>query len=238
MEKFSLDRVDLLKKEKNYRDLFLYCQQHAQYRDKRAILELASCYRHGWGTDKNELHARMLHQALVDMGDVDGYEQLAWDYHEGIGVKKNDKKAFQYFFQAAAKGAMDAKFNLGIFYHNGLGIEKDDHKAKHWFEQAAVLGHARAQFNLGICYRNGIGCKPDLIKAQYWLEQACNQGYSLAFAYLGRDNYNYVLKELDEIKDQIQQVSQYVDEPMDLDRTIDSLQRQLERLRRKSHGNC
>lgn len=236
MEKFSLERVSLLKREKNYVALFLYCQKYAQRKEKQAILVLSQCYGHGWGVEKSELHARMLHHTLAQMDDVDGYVQLAWDYYEGSGGRQSVRKAFQNFFQAATKGSLDAKFNLGIFYHNGIGVDRNDVKAKHWFEQAAVLGHARAQFNLGICYKEGMGCRVDLVKARYWLEQASDQGYTLASDCLESGHSIYVLKELQEIRDRIKELQAYIDEPMDIDEMVDSIERRLEQLKEVSHG--
>ena len=156
-EEFTSDRVKRLKKEKDYYNLFRYCQYHAKGSNFDAIYELGNCYRHGWGCDKSELHAHLIYAELTRLGYIPAITAVAWDYYEGKGVGQSYKRAFRFFKEACQYNDQDAMFNIALMYFNGTGIESDKKLAVHYFEKAAVLGHARSQFNLGVCYHKGWG---------------------------------------------------------------------------------
>lgn len=231
-ENYSKKRVMFLKKNKEYDALYRYCASFALEHNLDAFLEVSKCYMHGWGVEKNELHAYLIHTQLSSQDYPKGYYYLAWDYYEGKGTKQNLKKAYKYFLISAQKGIVDAMFNVGIFCYNGLGCKKDQKQALYWFNQAASLGHVQAQFNLGVCYDKGIGTNRDSIKSNYWLEQASSNGSDLANRYQGREDLA-LFNELEEIYQRVKNLR--VDQNIDL--WLDKMRKQLDRMEEKSHGN-
>lgn len=54
-----------------------------------AIFELANCFRHGWGVDRDPLAARNYYETAANLGDTDAMNEAAWCYLEGFGCKKD-----------------------------------------------------------------------------------------------------------------------------------------------------
>ena len=232
-ESYSKKRVKLLKQNKDYDALYRYCSRFALDKNWDAFLEVSKCYMHGWGVEKNPLHAYMIHMQLASMEQPKGYYYLAWDYYEGLGVKTNQRKAFRNFLMAANKGVVDAMFNVAILYYNGIGVQIDEKQAAYWFSQAAVLGHGQAQFNLAICYEEGRGLDRNAIQANYWMEQASANGIASAQNYLGQEEA-YVQQELDEIVRALQTLDSRVEKNMDLDVLLKRIKTEVKRIEEKT----
>jgi hypothetical protein len=54
-----------------------------------AIFELANCFRHGWGVQKDAVAARQYYETAANLGDTDAMNEAAWCYLEGFGGKKD-----------------------------------------------------------------------------------------------------------------------------------------------------
>ena len=54
-----------------------------------AIYELANCFRHGWGVDKDPVAARSYYETAANLGDTDAMNEAAWCYEEGFGGKRD-----------------------------------------------------------------------------------------------------------------------------------------------------
>lgn len=54
-----------------------------------AIFELANCFRHGWGVEKDPKAAFQYYLTAANLGDADAQNELAWCYQEGFGCKKS-----------------------------------------------------------------------------------------------------------------------------------------------------
>ncbi|KAL6910702.1 putative cell cycle inhibitor Nif1 [Trichoderma evansii] len=54
-----------------------------------AIFELANCFRHGWGIDKDPIAAKQYYETAANLGDSDAMNEVAWCYLEGYGCKKD-----------------------------------------------------------------------------------------------------------------------------------------------------
>lgn len=54
-----------------------------------AIFELANCFRHGWGVQKDPVAARQYYETAAHLGDTDAMNEAAWCYLEGFGGKKD-----------------------------------------------------------------------------------------------------------------------------------------------------
>ena len=54
-----------------------------------AIYELAQCFRHGWGVQKDPVGARSYYETAANLGDTDAMNEAAWCYEQGFGGKKD-----------------------------------------------------------------------------------------------------------------------------------------------------
>ncbi|KAK5117701.1 hypothetical protein LTR62_005125 [Meristemomyces frigidus] len=62
-----------------------------------AIFELANCFRHGWGVNRDPMAARQYYETAANLGDEDALEEAAWCLLEGFGGGK-DKVCILYYF--------------------------------------------------------------------------------------------------------------------------------------------
>ncbi|KAF5026217.1 hypothetical protein F66182_1684 [Fusarium sp. NRRL 66182] len=65
-----------------------------------AIFELANCFRHGWGIEKDAYAAKQ----ATNLGDTDAMNEIAWCYVEGFGCKKDKFAAARYYRLAEKAG--------------------------------------------------------------------------------------------------------------------------------------
>lgn len=61
-----------------------------------AIYELANCFRHGWGVERDAVAARQYYETAANLGDTDAMGEVAWCYLEGFGGKKDKFRAAGY----------------------------------------------------------------------------------------------------------------------------------------------
>ncbi|PON28093.1 hypothetical protein TGAM01_v203230 [Trichoderma gamsii] len=59
-----------------------------------AIFELANCFRHGWGIDKDPIAAKQYYETAANLGDTDAMNEVAWCYLQGYGCKKDKLRLF------------------------------------------------------------------------------------------------------------------------------------------------
>jgi len=69
-----------------------------------AIFELANCFRHGWGVEKDAVAAKQYYETAANLGDTDAMNEAAWCYLEGFGCKKDKLAAAKYYRQAETSG--------------------------------------------------------------------------------------------------------------------------------------
>jgi len=70
-----------------------------------AIFELANCFRHGWGVQKDPVAAQRYYETAANLGDTDAMNEAAWCYIEGFGCKKNKYAAARYYRLAEEGGS-------------------------------------------------------------------------------------------------------------------------------------
>lgn len=74
-----------------------------------AIFELANCFRHGWGVDRDPIAAQKYYETAAELGDTDAMAEVAWCFLEGFGCKRSREKAARYLRMRERKGVK----NLG-----------------------------------------------------------------------------------------------------------------------------
>jgi hypothetical protein len=70
-----------------------------------AIFELANCFRHGWGVEKDPVAALKYYETSANLGDTDAMNEVAWCYLEGFGCKKDKFQSAKYYRLAEAGGS-------------------------------------------------------------------------------------------------------------------------------------
>ncbi|EXX50996.1 Skt5p [Rhizophagus irregularis DAOM 197198w] len=173
-EKGELIRKHIVLKKENENKIFNYLLSFKN--KKQNIILLADFYKHGIGTEKDEIKAFELYKKAAEKGQIDSIYMLGKCYQNGEGTEKNLGKAFYWYQKAAENSVKEAMFNLAIFYKNGEGIEKNLEKAFYWYQKAAENGVKEAMFNLAIFYENGEGTEKNLEKAIHWYQKAAENG--------------------------------------------------------------
>ncbi|EPE06717.1 cell cycle inhibitor nif1 [Ophiostoma piceae UAMH 11346] len=69
-----------------------------------AIFELANCFRHGWGLEKDPIAAKQYYETAANLGDTDAMNEVAWCYLEGFGCKKDKFASSKYYRLAEQNG--------------------------------------------------------------------------------------------------------------------------------------
>ena len=86
-----------------------------------AIFELANCFRHGWGVDRDPVAARSYYETAANLGDTDAMNEAAWCYEQGFGGKRDKvSKCFT--------GKLDSTLVVWVF-HVGNPILSQQSKA-------------------------------------------------------------------------------------------------------------
>ncbi|KZF23851.1 HCP-like protein [Xylona heveae TC161] len=69
-----------------------------------AIYELANCFRHGWGVDKDPVAAKQYYETAANLGDTDAMNEVARCYLDGFGTRKDKYTAAKYYRLAEQNG--------------------------------------------------------------------------------------------------------------------------------------
>lgn len=177
---YNKEKTKLLKKQKNYEELFAYLSELANSEIPEALNELADCYYWGLGTPTDYSQSFYYDNAAAILGNADSLAVLGFDYEHGVGVTVDRNKAVALYQQAVSLGSTRGMTYLGLCFENGTGVNKDHEKAVSLYLQAAEQGYARAQRLLGLCYEKGTGVPEDKCKAVYWYKKAAEQDNKIA----------------------------------------------------------
>lgn len=181
---YDKEKTKLLKKQKNYEELFAYLSEFAKSEIPEALNELAECYYWGLGTEKDYTKSFYYDNIAANLGNADSIAVLGFDYEHGVGVVTDQNKAISLYQQAVSLGSTRGMTYLGQCFENGTGVNKDCEMAVTLYRQAAEQGYARAQRILGLCYEKGTGVPEDKCKAVYWYKKSAEQDNKVAQRWL------------------------------------------------------
>jgi TPR repeat protein len=138
-----------------------------------AMIQLARCFAHGTGVDKNLARAReyyLLADERVDAeAQVEVDEFIGTSYELGIGCALEMNQAEKYLRRAAEKNSAAAMLNLSVVLFKRK--QDKDKEALEWLKKSAELGFPQAFEFLGRVYTYGLyGIPKDLDKGgEYYL---------------------------------------------------------------------
>jgi TPR repeat protein len=168
------------------------------------LYELGSCYKYGYGVEKNESKAFELFQKSFAMKETIGSQlELALCYKDGIGVEINEKKSMKMFYNLAREiqcecnctnkqivinnliSYYENKDNLSVKKLHNLGyyyyIDKNYKKSFEKYSIAASKDFAPSLYAMFWFYYKGIGGLPkNKSAALSLLYDSAEQGYKQA----------------------------------------------------------
>ena len=178
--------------KKDYKKAVGYFQESAQEEYIPALIELARCYRAGWGVEKNEAEAVHLYYEAAKRGEsyaqvclAEMYEDKKGFAKDSYGMKNHLERAFYWYQKAAQNEYPEGQLQVARCYEHGIGVDQDEEQALSWTKRSAEHGYGRAQTVLGIKYLYGEGVEEDEKQAVVWFQKAAEQGDKRAKRYLG-----------------------------------------------------
>lgn len=128
---------------------------------------------------------------MVDAGDAEAINELAYRYFYGEGIEKNQEKAFELWANASLMGNIKATYNVALCFLNGEGTYKDEKQAFNILNRLAnEKGHIKSIFYLGEIYHFGLGVDVDYEKAMFYYKETLKKDphnlrakYCIAYAY-------------------------------------------------------
>lgn len=161
-----------------------------------ALGNLALCYQHGRGVERDSLAALRLYnhslkhgnkaliaerERLADNATAFDNVLLGLSYQKGNGVKKDIAKAKSYYEAAVKQGSADAARELGLISLN----EKRAVDAVPLFKQAADADDLTGIYYYGLLRHEGRGCPADKREGVIYLLRAAERDYAAAQNKLG-----------------------------------------------------
>lgn len=147
--------------------------------------ELGSCYKFGFGVEKDVDVAVKWYRRSAEQGYADAQASLGLCYLHGDGLVEDKEEAVKWLRRAAEQNHSWAQCLLGQCFYEGNGVDNDDFEAVKWFTRAAERGDDDAQYYLGECYYGGRGVPKDSREALKWYRRAAEQDQDDAQCKLG-----------------------------------------------------
>lgn len=152
---------------------FEYYQLADKYGSNEGTSLTATCYRNGFGCEKDLDKAEKLYIKAADRGDVmAAFYGLVLNYEDGIFLW-NEKNYKKYLEKAASLGYGFAYAELGSNYREGkYGYPKDENISFSYLKKGADLGNANCCEMLSIYYKYGVGCSKDIKQSKEYAKKA------------------------------------------------------------------
>lgn len=193
------------------------------------LLQMANCYKNGFGVTRDMREAARLYQKGTDLGSCQACYQLGLLYKKGEGVEKNEKKAEELYRKAIEGNVNVAKYNLAwLQVHAEDPNVKNIPEAVQTFEEMLTEGdkNGSAAAQLGWIYEKGAGGYPvDRGKALAYFQQAAEKGSSMAHYWIATYimNGTGIEQDLEKAEKLFREKGYYSDGRIAAQRLFDSL---------------
>ncbi len=169
-----------------HRMAFEHWKNAAEAGEVSAIIHLAECYTHGWGTEVNHEQVFHLYTLAAERRDAEAICRLAMCHAQEIGTVSVDRQAIHLMTEAAEMGLAEAQFRLaGLYKAQAQHDEQTQARIFRCYEQAAKQNLAPAQYELALCYEFGTGTEKNLNQAFEWYQKSAEMGHAPAMHRLG-----------------------------------------------------
>ena len=133
--------------DKNPKKAFRWFMFGAQRGNGVSAVEIANCYKTGFGVEKDLSKVYVYSMIGARKGWSCGMSGVGECYEKGWGAEKDLGKAAEWYIKAAEadKDYWDggaALVKAGDCYANGFGVKKDYAKAREWYEKAVSRRHS------------------------------------------------------------------------------------------------
>lgn len=117
---------------------FGWYTKSADLGNSESMYELAECYWHAKGCDKDLKKAYDMYIKAANLNNTRALNRLAYIYDIGAdGIPQDKKMTFEYFKKSAELGDPYGMFCLGMRYYQGSGTDKSLLIALKWFSLSA-----------------------------------------------------------------------------------------------------
>jgi len=158
---------------------FQWYQRSAELGDALGCLQLAECYRLGWGTETNLTNYHEWIYNAARLGATEAQCDMGLAYQLGDGVPVDMETALIWYRKAAAKNDPTALYNMGMCYLKN--IEQPPYRQAYgYLVRSAEAGSSAAQYECAIINFIGDVGPPDFDKGKEWLTEAANNGWNRA----------------------------------------------------------
>ncbi len=165
---------------------FTHWKNAAEAGEVSAIIHLAECYTHGWGTEVNHEQVFHLYTLAAERRDAEAICKLAMCHAQEIGTVSDDRQAIHLMTEAATMGLAEAQYRLAELYKaQTQQDEQTQARIFRFYELAAQQNLAPAQYELALCYELGTGTEKNLNLAFEWYQKAAEMGHAPAMHRLG-----------------------------------------------------
>jgi hypothetical protein len=150
----------------------------AEHGSKMAQFTLGEAYFHGWGVEKDHIHAAEWYRKSAEQGHAASQAALGVVYLNGEGVDQDFARAISWLQRAANQGDAIGQHALGKMCSLGIGVAINPKRGFRLFLRAADRGLEEAQYDVGMAYAEGKVVPTDIARAAHWFCQGAAQGHS------------------------------------------------------------
>lgn len=142
----DLDRGRDLYFEGNYQGAYDAWKPLADAGNARALYNLSTLYRRGYGTDKDVAKATELLLSSAEKGFPDAqYLYATTIFDDANDDEAQKQEAVRWWLTAARQGNGLSQYRLGLLYWNGVAVARDLVRGHAWMGLASQAGIAEAQ---------------------------------------------------------------------------------------------
>ncbi len=157
-------------------EVLAFLETSAKQGNAEAMMYLADCYHHGWGTDQDDEKAFHWMKRAAEAGNAEAMSGTGNYFLQGIGTEADSAEAYRWYLKSAEAGNAEAMVNVGLCLQGGEGTEQDEKAALSWFRKAAGLGNLVGMSQMAMCYRTGTGTEMNPKMAFYWVRRMAEDG--------------------------------------------------------------
>ncbi|XP_071615422.1 death ligand signal enhancer [Heliangelus exortis] len=142
----------------------------------KAQFNVALCYEHGRGTEKDLEKAGFYYQqAASSSHPMAQYRYARYLLRRRPGGERGRRQeALGLLEQAAKAGITEAQAYLGVFYMRGL--QPEEKRGLKYLLLAAQNGDAQSRYHVGVCYEKGLGVQQNLAEAMRHYRESAAAG--------------------------------------------------------------